>query len=331
MSAYNDQKYIKEAVDSILNQSFSDFEFIIIDDASSDDTLVVIRNYNDKRIKIIENKENKGLTVNLNHALKVAEGEYIARMDGDDISYPERIKKQVEYLDRNRDVYLIGTSVQSFGETDLFSILPDDSEELRIRMLLRPVFAHPSFMFRKELIEEGFFYDESFRTAQDYDYAARVSRVHKIGRVKDVLLKYRIHPKQVSNSQGSNQLSNADIIRHRLLSELGVELTSDEEHVYNNWVSERKLSNAGKYREAYSIISKCCNQNKEKKLYDKKKLELVLKKLLYTWVIRSRNIGFVIQFPYICKWNPINMKIFVGEIIRTIREKAICKKYKGRI
>ena len=331
MSAYNDQKYIKEAIDSILNQSFSDFEFIIIDDASSDDTLAEINSYNDNRIKLIKNKENKGLTANLNNALKIAKGEYIARMDGDDISYPERLRKQVEYLDNNREVYLIGTSVQSFGETELFWTLPDDSEELRIRMLLRPVFAHPSFMFRRELLEEGFFYDEAYRTAQDYDFAARVSREHKIGRVKDVLLKYRIHSKQVSNSLGSNQRNNADIIRHRLLSELGVELTAGEENIYNDWVSERKKDTVQEYRAAYSIIDKCCNHNRDKNLYDGKKLEVVLKKMLYTWVIRSKNIGFIVQFPYICKWNRTNMGIFVGEIIRTIHEKITYKRYKGRL
>lgn len=323
MSTYNDQEYIREAIDSILNQSFSDFEFIIIDDSSSDSTLSIIKDYNDKRIRLIANEENKGLTRNLNTALKLASGIYIARMDGDDISHLDRFKIQVDYLDSNPDVYLIGTAVKDFGESDLYWFLPDDSEELRIRMLLHPVFAHPSFMFRKELLTEGFYYDESFRTAQDYDFAVRVSRTHKIGRVKEILLNYRVHSKQISNTSGINQNNNADIIRHRLMSELGVIFTDAEERIFNDWVSERKLNSAKEYKNAYKIIDLYCEKNKEVKVYDEAKLEHVLKKMLYTWVIRSKKIGFIIQMPYICKWNLQNMKIFIGELIRTVQEKAI--------
>lgn len=325
MSTFNDSKYIREAIDSILAQTFIDFEFIIVDDASQDETVDIIREYSDPRIKLIQNEENCGLTVNLNKLLDIASGEYVARMDGDDISYPERFQKQVEYLDEHKDVYLIGTAVHSFGANNLYWRLPDDNEELKVRMLIRPVFAHPTFMFRRELVDKGYTYDESFRTAQDYEFASRVSREFKIGRVQDVLLDYRVHPKQVSNTLGGNQLSNADKIRMRLLKELGVSFSQEQMDVYNQWVAEKCPDYVDVFYKADKLIGEMIKANSVSRIYDERVLDTVLKKMLYTWVIRSKNSGYLARFPKICGWKPGNMGIFIGELIRTAREKKMNK------
>ena len=323
MSCYNDHEYIRESLESILNQTFADFEVIIIDDASTDDTTTIIKSYKDDRIRLYVNSENQGLTRNLNKALGYVNGEYIARMDGDDVSHHDRFEKQVEYLDSHRDIYLIGCAVHSFGATDLYWRLPDNSNELKIRMLIKPVFAHPSFMFRRELVDKGFMYNESFRTAQDYDFAARVSRQYKIGRLPEVLLEYRVHDKQVSSTSGSNQNDNAARVRNRLLQELGVELSGDRAEFYRDWALEKKLGNVSEYKKAYAIINLLCQGNDLKHIYDPDKLEIVLKKMLYTWVIRSKNMKYILAFPMICNYKFGNMGIFVGELIRTYKEKVI--------
>lgn len=323
MSTYNDSQYIRESIDSILDQTFRDFEFIIIDDASTDNTVEIIRSYTDDRIKLIINEENQGLTKNLNKALTYVTGEYIARMDGDDISLPERFAKQVAYLDNHKDVYLIGCAVKSFGASDLIWLLPDDSEELRVRMLIRPVFAHPSFMFRKKLIDEGFRYDETFRTAQDYDFASRVAKVHKIGRVQDILMKYRVHDKQISSTSSINQLSNADRIRSRLLQELGITLNKQQQAIYNAFVAEKCPDSIETFLGAADLINELTIANNNSKVYYKKTLAKTLKKMLYTWVIRSKKTGYILRFPQVCQFNIGNMRIFVGEIIRTLKEKKI--------
>lgn len=321
MSTYNDSNYIRDAIRSILNQSFRDFEFIIIDDASSDDTIKIIKEFADSRIRLFLNSENQGLTKNLNKALTLAMGEYIARMDGDDISHLDRFQKQVEYLDSHPDVYLIGSAVHSFGASDLVWRLPDDSEELKVRMLLRPVFAHPSFMFRKALVNEGITYDESFRTAQDYDFASRVAEKYKIGRIQDILLEYRIHQKQISRLAGENQISNADRVRQRLFDNLGAKLCGEEKLIYSEWIVEKKLTNKKAYLKAYNIINAICKANELSHIYDEDILEKVLKKMLYTWIIRSKDIALVMSFPYFCRYSIRDMKIFVEEILRTISEK----------
>lgn len=321
LSTYNDSKYIYEAIESILNQSFRDFEMIIIDDASNDDTVRIIENFCDDRIRLYINKKNQGLTKNLNKALHLAKGEYIARMDGDDISHVERLKKQVEYLDKHLDVYLVGTAVHSFGATDLVWKLPDDSDELKIRMLLRPVFAHPSFMFRKSLVNEGYEYDESFVTAQDYDFATRVAEKYKIGRVESVLLEYRVHEKQISKVKNGNQLINADRVRKNLYDKLGVTLTEAQRDFLSKWISETKLPSTKDYKTAYGIIDTFVKGNLINHIYSTDKIEIVLKKMLYTWVIRSKSVVYILQFPYICNFSFGNMRIFFGEIVRTLKEK----------
>ena len=113
-------------------------------------------------------------------------------MDGDDISLPERFEKQVRYLEDHPDVMLISCQTQNFGDSFLCCKLRESSEELKVRMLVRPVFAHPGFMMRRELLDKGFFYDESFRTAQDYELASRVAGECQIGIVPEILLYYRV-------------------------------------------------------------------------------------------------------------------------------------------
>ena len=127
MSVFNGERYLIKAIDSILNQTFKDFEFIIIDDGSMDSSNAIIRSFDDPRVRLIENEKNIGLTKSLKKGIDLCRGEYIARMDGDDISLPERLKKQVEFMDHNRGVGISGTWKRSIGlksnkSSEIFSV-----------------------------------------------------------------------------------------------------------------------------------------------------------------------------------------------------------------
>ena len=321
MSTYNDELYIEESLQSILNQTLADFELIIYDDCSSDHTVEKIRAFQDPRVRLICNEENCGLTKNLNKGLRIAKGKYIARMDGDDISEQTRFERQVAFLEEHPAVYLISCHAQNFGESDLVNRIQGSSEVLRCRMLIRPVFAHPGFMMRRELIEEGFFYDETFRTAQDYEFAVRVARAHEIGMVPEILLHYRVHKKQISNTANGNQATNADRVRQKQLEQLKITLSGEEQQVYHDWVYERKPENFEEFLEASVLLQKLATANEKAGVYDSKVLERTLKKLLYTWVIRNKDWKCIFRFPKICRYLPGNMLLFMGEAIRTIREK----------
>jgi len=194
MSAYNSEKYLAEAMESILNQTFKDFEFIIINDGSSDKTLQIIRDYakKDKRIKLINNSKNIGQTPSRNKALKIAKGRYIAIMDSDDISLPNRFEIQYDYLEKNSDIFLVGSRIMSIDEkgvTRTRSNTLTDIKDIKSCLIQKNCIAHPSIMFRNEYKN---FYREKFRYSEDYDfYLNLLSRNKKLINLKNKLLKYR--------------------------------------------------------------------------------------------------------------------------------------------
>lgn len=220
MPVYNCDLYINEAIDSILNQTFTDFEFIIIDDASTDKTVDVIKTYSDKRIKLIVKPLNTGYTNSLNYGLQVAKGEYIARMDGDDISLPERFEKQVAYLEVNSDTVVCGTTFSIIG-TDVVVTIPEMNEAIKLTSLRGNCIAHPSVMMRKSVFDKfAILYDFTKEPAEDYDLWVRILAIGKIYNLQDVLLRYRVHNSQVSQKRKMQQIQSALESRLKLLKYL---------------------------------------------------------------------------------------------------------------
>ena len=209
MSVYDGEKYLDESIQSILNQTFKDFEFIIINDCSTDNSLYIIKQYakNDKRIVLIQNEENIGLTKSLNKGLKIAKGKYIARMDADDVALSERFNKQYDYLEKNKNVFLLGTSAMMIDEDGNRSIkITAITQEKKIYSRLRKknTIIHSSIMFRNDF---ELFYRENFKYAQDYDLYLRVLSEGKIIKnILEVLLYYRVCKNSISFSRMGTQI-----------------------------------------------------------------------------------------------------------------------------
>ena len=223
MAVYNGEKYLVEAVNSILNQTFKDFEFIIINDGSVDDTISLLELYVDSRILVVS-QENAGLTKSLNKGLALARGEYIARMDADDISLPERLEKQVALLDSELDVGVCGTLVKTIDNND-DSIwnYPAEPDKIRCRMIFESVIAHPSVMIRRSFFEKyNLHYDEKLNQSQDYALWVRCAELFDLKNISEVLLRYRIHPDQVGRKFSDNQRKGANLIRKEQLENLGI-------------------------------------------------------------------------------------------------------------
>lgn len=323
MSTYNEARYIRQSLDSILHQSEKDFEIILIDDCSQDETVQIIQRIQDERIRLICNSENLGLTKNLNIGLGLAKGKYIARMDGDDISVPDRFKKQEAYMEAHPEIMLVGCQTKNFGESSLVWRLKDDSEELKVRMLIRPVYAHPGFFMRRELIDAGYRYDESFRTAQDYEFASRVAERNSIGLVEEVLLYYRVHRKQVSNQAGEEQFSNADRVRERSWERVGMQFSEEQKKLMQKIIREERDVSVDTLLACGEVLGKIVEANRKTEVYEQEVLEKTLKKVLYTWAIRSKNIKNIVSFPKLCGYHMDNMILFLGEGFRTIHEKIL--------
>src|SRR5688572_11820056 len=174
MPVYNCSEYVHDAIESILGQTFTDFELIIIDDASTDNTKQVVKSFADPRINLIEKSDNSGLSSSLNMGIDIAKGEFIARMDGDDISLPERLQKQVEFLRVNPKVILCGSWFQIIpGNYTIEHPLTD--EEIRIAFLDYCAIGHPTVMFNGSLLRSsGLKYNQAIEHAEDYDLWTRM-------------------------------------------------------------------------------------------------------------------------------------------------------------
>ena len=219
MSVYNGERYLTEAVDSILAQTFTDFEFLIIDDASTDRTPEILRSYEDPRIRIITNEENLGLTKSLNRGLALARGEYIARMDADDISYIERLDKQIKYLEEHPDVGLVGSSFEIIDESgnivsrNIYKNFTNN--KIYYALIFNNCIAHSSVMYRRDLVINIEGYNERLTRTQDFDLWSKISKKSKIEVINEVLLKWRESQSNISNKCKTEQ----DLIAKNIFEE----------------------------------------------------------------------------------------------------------------
>jgi len=193
MSVYNGERYLRQAVESILDQTFTDFEFIIVDDGSSDGTWNILNGYVDPRIRLVRNEENIGLTKSLNKGLALARGQYVARMDADDVSLPERLEKQVSFLDAHAKVGVVGTSYWELTPANERRpmAVPLTDMGIRFYLLFHNAFAHSSVTARKAVLERVGRYDPALPYAQDYDLWTRVAAVSQLANLSHRLLLLR--------------------------------------------------------------------------------------------------------------------------------------------
>lgn len=191
MTVYNEEEYIRKSVTSVLNQTYEDFELVIVNDGSNDRTREILENeFNDRRIRIF-NQENKGRVKALNQALKLSMGEYIAILDADDYCLPGRLKKQVEFLDRNPDVGAVGTAYYRYDEIRREKWIrkyPRENEEIRKEMSKYMPLAHSSIMIRKLCLNEVGYYDEEFDTLQDMELLIRIAKKFKLANLNEPLI-----------------------------------------------------------------------------------------------------------------------------------------------
>lgn len=200
MPVYNGEKYVGEAIESILGQTFKYFEFLIINDGSTDKSEEIIRSYKDPRIRLINNERNLGLADSLNIGLKEASGEYIARMDQDDISLPSRLAKQVTFLDQHPDIGVVGsqaTIIDEHGQKQSLLSLPLTHPLIAWTMFFKNPMAHPSVMMRRSVLSKQFYQPES--CPEDYELWSRLIFRTKFVNFAEPLIRYRFHTQSMVN------------------------------------------------------------------------------------------------------------------------------------
>jgi len=217
MAVYNGESYLAQAVDSILNQSFTDFEFIVVNDGSTDRTAEILAQYRDHRIQVLV-QTNRGLAGSLNRGIRESSGEYIARMDADDISEPDRLKRQVEFLDSYPEYVLVGTNATVMTENGVLLYNmdgPQQDGELRKTLMNGYVspFVHGSVMFRKSAAMSCGLYNGKMTTAQDLLLWKQLIKIGRMANLPDVLFRYRITPTAISSRPKSVAEQKTEILR----------------------------------------------------------------------------------------------------------------------
>jgi glycosyltransferase involved in cell wall biosynthesis len=231
MSAYNAERHLAEAMDSVLAQTFRDFEFLIFEDGSNDSTLGILKSYSDPRIRLVENGTNLGLTRNLERGMQMARGDCVARMDADDICMPHRLASQLNYLSAHPEVSALGSAVTFFGKDreKFVAYQPLVHDEIKCALLYGFTMLHPSVMLRKpDFDRHGLNYDPAFEVSQDHDLWVRAVRKVKFANLREPLLDLRVHDDRTGVRQNDLQRHFSSLVRKRQLHELGVAATPQE-------------------------------------------------------------------------------------------------------
>jgi len=208
MSVYNGERYLAEAIESILGQTFTDFEFIIINDGSTDGTAGILRSYDDPRLRIVE-QTNIGLTRSLNRGISLARGEYIARMDDDDVALPERLTQHVAFLDTHPRVGVVGSACRVIDELngrEWVYRVPLSDEQLRRHLIRGNPFVHTSVTMRKSVLQAVGGYNEDYPYLQDYELWVRLAGRTRLANLPDVLVVHRHHWGTVSTTRSTELL-----------------------------------------------------------------------------------------------------------------------------
>lgn len=252
---------MKEAVESILNQTFRDFELIIIDDGSIDNTAEILDSFQDSRIVKLRNDKNQGLITSLNKGLSIAKGMYIARMDADDISLPDRIKKQVEFLDQNPDIGVLGTGMDQISESGqhISKLIPFSEHGLILWTILfeTPIF-HATTMFRKDKIIKIGGYSQDFIHAEDTELWSRMLFITKFANLPEVLYKRRLHQQSIMNTQFVIQNKANIVIRQKFISCLLGKFVSGK--IIKCYLGHGVILNTSERLEAQSILEQYYNK-----------------------------------------------------------------------
>jgi len=282
MPTYNtDVQYLKEAVDSILNQSFRDFEFIIIDDGSTNNSPEYLNSIPDPRVKIIRNETNIGITKSLNKGLRAATGKYIARMDSDDISLPDRFEKQFAFMEKNPDVFACGSKVVNIGETVTGQASGiEDMDSYRVRMLFGPPGPdHPTAFFNYDKLKEhNIMYDEELIYAQDYGLFATISQVGRICILPEVLVLRRVFEGQISRAKRPRQMQCDQMTQKKLLTQLLGEVSQEEVEMHYR-CSTTFFKDAEINPQVNAWYQRIIRANREKQIYNQKLLEMRISRI----------------------------------------------------
>ncbi len=309
MAAYNAGPYISQSIQSILNQSFRDFELLIVNDGSTDNTVEIIKSFSDPRIRLIENESNKGLGFTRNVALKEAKGEFLAILDSDDIAFPDRIERQLRHFSTNPQLAVLGGYAHIIDEkgnrTGKTMTPPHGSDHLRAILFFANAFVHSTIMIRTSAFREIGGYP-NHPVAQDYGLFARIALKYEVDNMPEYFVEYRIHDTNISIKK-KNFLKKE--LQDILLHQLNI-LAPNSPAINPNIILDPVMGSLHNIESYYTAYQEIILQNRKHNLYPKEEFEQILFDKWYAIIMEKgklRTFGLLFKSP-IFNWRYVTAK-----------------------
>lgn len=307
MPCYNSERFVYNAIQSILEQTFPDFELIIVNDGSTDGTASIIQNIHDSRIRYLELPVNKGNYTARNAGMEMAKGKYTCVMDSDDWSYPYRLQHQFDFLENHKSVACAGGFCEIIDEEERISGVvrrPLTSSEIKVNLFRDNCIIHPTIMFRSHLVHtKKMVYNDKMRYASDFDFMVRLSEQAPVRNMDEILIRYRSHPGQITQNKRAEQAGFADGVRIRQLEKLGIKPSKKEAVLHLNLMKGSYIEDDD-LLECENWLNKIMEANFVKKIHNDtllfKLLQNAMNMAVYvnSWAIEKQMVQFIKQqFP----------------------------------
>jgi len=317
MPVYNGAVYLRETIESVFNQTFTDFVFLIINDGSTDQTEEIILSYSDPRIIYHKNEINLGLVKTLNKGIELVETEFLARMDADDLWVEDKLEKQIRFLETRTDVGVCGTSIHKFGKFEGDFIFPTNNEVLKVGFLFYCCMSHPSVIYRMSFLKQtGLRYRSDYFPAEDYKMWIDCLEQTQIYNIPEKLVLYRQHNEQITQDSNAKQTVMTNVVRLEVLSRIYNGFTEDEKKFHVEQFLTKDISSNADYL-IYKKWSETIQiRNREQKYMDAELLRDILYKhvqLKYGTYLRKKyfeqyTISSVVRYVFSFNWTKLSIK-----------------------
>lgn len=294
MPVYNVCKFVQESIQSVLQQSFTGFEFIVIDDGSSDDTVAKVQSFQDERIRLVKNDNNIGVARTLNRGLDLARGEYVARMDADDICHRRRLEKQFNFMERNKDIGASGTWVKFFGDQlPVVERTPFGADVVNAFLLFDNALYHPSVIIRKGLLDQfNLRYDPAYSRSEDYELWLRATDHFPLDNLPEPLLQFRCHSGSVTRTAAETmKLQACDLLR-RGLQKLDMYVTIEDLLFHYSVSKGHRLYSLHMLRKAEQWLARLIRQNAQISAYRQDSFLEAVGMIWFRLCYHSSQLGF---------------------------------------
>lgn len=325
MPVYNAEKFLQSAVSSILSQSYSNIELIAINDGCSDHSMEILQSFNDARLRILSNERNFGIVYSLNVGLDNANGAYIARMDADDESLPDRIREQVDYMEKHTEIGLSGTWYENIGDLSGLVQLETEHDAIVFRLLYQFHMLHPSWIIRKSVLEEHHL-RYKILYGEDYDFISNLIAHTRIANIPKYLIRYRQFSQSMSKSNAEVTIKNCLAIRKQLFKTLGISLNDFELILFEKIMHQDYETSISFIHSVDSLLSRLWNEfDTKNRILSEHYFRHKIIELWQNCLTNTSNLGFEgLSFYYFSNFRKsiktisfkFKLKYFVKSILR---------------